>query len=266
MEMGKLSMRYFGVFLANLRSSANLSLEELASLVGTSRSTISRIENNEVPHPFKGSIRKVLLCVAELLCTSRTETERYLNLAGIEHSLLTEFEQIQLGFVPYISKGSPEEIAELERVEKIFAQLLKGLETRELELGVSNAPPNLKLKTQEYHNSLQEIRKRLDRLYNRDDPMDIPTISAAQVLYAERIGERIVVGNQYGEEQHNALKASSLYTLASENARWLMQVANVERFAVDDCILLANSENFRGWEPHEIRTTILTTPLPIPDD
>lgn len=266
MEMGKLSMRYFGVFLANLRSSANLSLEELASLVGTGRSTISRIENNEVPHPFKGSIRKVLLCVAELLCTSRTETERYLNLAGIEHSLLTEFEQIQLGFVPYISKGSPEEIAELERVEKIFAQLLKGLETRELELGVSNAPPHLKLKTQEYHNSLQEIRKRLDRLYNRDDPMDIPTIPVAQVLYAERIGERIVVGNQYGEEQHNALKASSLYTLASENARWLMQVANVERFAVDDCILLANSENFRGWEPHEIRTTILTTPLPIPDD
>ena len=49
--------------------------------------------------------------------------------------------------------------------------------------------------------------------------MDIPILPAAQVLYAERIGERIVVGNQYGEEQHNALKASSLYTLASENAR-----------------------------------------------
>lgn len=47
-------MRQFGAFLANLRSSANLSLDELARLVGTSRSTISRIENNEVPLPFKG--------------------------------------------------------------------------------------------------------------------------------------------------------------------------------------------------------------------
>jgi hypothetical protein len=75
-----------------------------------------------------------------------------------------------------------------------------------------------------------------------------------------------VVGNQYNEEQNNILKASSLYNLASDNARWLMQTANVERFAVDDCIIIANSENFKGWEPHEIKTTILTTPLPIPDD
>jgi hypothetical protein len=74
------------------------------------------------------------------------------------------------------------------------------------------------------------------------------------------------VGNQYGEEQDAVLKANSLYTLASHNAHWLMQLADVERFAVDDCILLANSEHFQGWEPHEIKTTILSTPLPIPDD
>ncbi len=75
-----------------------------------------------------------------------------------------------------------------------------------------------------------------------------------------------MVGNQYGEEQDNALKSSSLYTLASDNARWLMQLANVERFAIDDCIILANSEDFKGWKPEDIRTTILATPLPIPDD
>ncbi len=265
-ELGKLSMRYFGAFLSNLRSNADLSLEELARLVETSRSTLSRIENNEVPQPFKGPIRKLLICIAELLCTSRVETERYLNLAGIERSLLTETEEIQLGFAPQIARGRPEEIPELERVEKIYEHLLKKLEARELELGVSNAPPNLKLKAQEYSNTLQEIRKRLDKLNDRSDPTETETPPAVHTQSVQTIGERIVVGNQYAEEHQELLKTSSLYTLASENARWLMQLANVERFAVDDCILLANSEDFKGWEPHDIKTTILTTPLPIPDD
>ena len=261
-----LGMRQFGAFLANLRSSTNLSLDELARLVGTSRSTISRIENNDVPQPFKGSIRKLLIFIAELLCTSRTETERYLNLAGIERSLLTEFEQIQLGFSPHNVKGSPEEIANLEALERIYGQLLKVLETRELKLDVSNAPPNLKLKTQEYSNALQEIRRRLDKLQNRIDSMGISSIPVIEANYVERIGERIVVGNQYYTKLVDTLKSSNLYTLASANARWLMQLANIERFAVDDCIMLTNSEDFKGWERHEIRTTILTRPLPVPDD
>src|SRR6266480_72107 len=261
-------MRYFGQFLSNLRSSANLSLEDLAKLVDTSRSTISRIENNEVSHPFKGPIRKLLICAAEILCTSRTETERYLNLADIDRSTLPEIEQIQLGFTPNIVKGSPDEITDLERLEKIYEQLLKNLETKEQELGVSDAPPNLKLKTQEYRNTLQEIRRRLDKLQDKDDIENTFTAQIAQVHMqpAENIGGRIVVGNQYGEEQDNILKSSSLYTLASDNARWLMQLANVERFAVDDCIILANSEDFKGWKPQDIRTSILATPLPIPDD
>lgn len=261
-------MKYFGPFLANLRSSADLSLEELATLVGTSRSTISRIENNEVSQPFKGPIRKLLICIAELLCTSRTETERYLNLADIDHSLLTEFESIQLGFTPKIAQGSPEEASDLERIEHIYRQLLQNLESRELELGVSNAPPHLKLKTQEYSNTLQEIQRRLDKLHNRVDTMDVSArvTQTTPIHSAEKIGERIVVGNHYGEEQESMLKAKSLYMLASDNAKWLMQLANVERFAVDDCIILANSEQFKGWEPQEIRTTMLTTPLPVPDD
>lgn len=42
-----------------------------------------------------------------------------------------------------------------------------------------------------------------------------------------------------------------------------MQRASVEWFAVDDCVI---SENFKGWVLHEIRTTMFTNPLPIPDD
>ncbi|MBV9691282.1 MAG: helix-turn-helix domain-containing protein [Ktedonobacteraceae bacterium] len=88
-------MRQFAIFLANLRSSAQLSLEELGTLVATSRTTISRLENNEVSQPFRGQTRKVVLALAEILCTSRIETERYLKLADIDRSLLTEIEEIQ---------------------------------------------------------------------------------------------------------------------------------------------------------------------------
>ena len=259
-------MRYFGTFLCILRSNASLSLDELAKLVGTSRSTISRLENDEYPQPFKGSIRKLIISLAEILCMSRKETEQLLNLADIERSLLTEMEEAQLGFAPRIPEGSSEERTNLERLERLYEQLLKQLETRETELGVSGAPPNLKLKIQEYTNILQEIRKRLDKLANRVEPGEPLFVEAAPVYYAETLGERIVVGNQYGEEQDAVLKASSLYSLASDSARWLMQLADVDRFAVDDCILLTNSEKFQGWEPQEIETTITATPLPIPDD
>src|SRR5579875_393205 len=123
-KSGKVEMRYFGAFLANLRSSANLSLEELAKLVDTSRSTLSRIEKNDDPQPFKGSISKMLICIAELLCTSRTEIERYLNLAGIDRALLTEVEEIQLGFLPRVPRNTPEEASTLEHLERIYTQLL----------------------------------------------------------------------------------------------------------------------------------------------
>lgn len=259
-------MKYFGAFLANLRSSANLSLEELAILVDTSRSTLSRIENNEIPRSFKGPIRKLLICLAELLCTSRIEIERYLNLAGIDRALLTEIEEFQLGFMPHITKGSSNEAVELEHAEKVLEKLLQRLETKELALEVNNAPPILKLKIQEYSNTLQEIHKRLDIVHGRINTTDIVTTPTLKPLHTETIGERIVVGNQYEREQNATLTSGSLYSLASDNARWLMQLANVEHFAIDDCILLTNSEDFKGWEPDEIRTTIVSTPLPIPDD
>jgi len=45
-----------------------------------------------------------------------------------------------------------------------------------------------------------------------------------------------------------------------------MQLAEVERFAIDDCIIFANSPNFEGWEAKDIKTNILDSPLPIPED
>ncbi|HLL78874.1 MAG TPA: helix-turn-helix transcriptional regulator [Ktedonobacteraceae bacterium] len=259
-------MKDFGLFLSNLRNSAELSLEELAKLVDSSKSTLSRLENNEVPQPFKGSIRKLILALAEILCTSKKETERYLDLANIDKSLLTETEEIQLGFTPRIASGSPEETVNLSRWERIYEQLLQELEGKEVEVGISNSPPNLKLKIQEYANILQEIRNRLYMLNNKQSLTELGTMPAAQVHYANSIEGRLVVGHQYGEEFHNITASSSLYAFASPNARWLMQLANIERFSVDDCIVLTNSRDFAGWGPGEIKTTLLTAPQPIPDD
>ncbi len=259
-------MKDFGVFLSNLRSSAGLSLEELAKLVESSKSTLSRLENNDVPQPFKGSIRKLVIALAEILCTSKKETDRYLELAGIDKTLLTETEEIQLGFTPRITSGSPEEAANLVRWERIYEQLIQQLEGKEVEVGISNSPPNLKLKIQEYANVLQEIRSRLDILNNKQSLTEPATIPAAQVHYASAVEGRLVVGHQYGEEFTSISPSSSLYALASDNARWLMQLANIERFAVDDCIVLTNSRNFAGWGPGDIKTTLLTASQPIPDD
>ena len=259
-------MRNFGVFLSNLRSSAGLSLEELAKLVESSRSTLSRLENNEVPQPFKGSTRKLVLAIAEILCTSKKETERYLELAGIDKSLLTEVEEIQLGFTPQLVANSPEETTNLERLERIYQHLLQQLEARKAELGISMSPPNLKLKIQEYANVMQEIQKRLDVLNNRQELSETDRVQAVQVHFAAAVEGRPVVGYQYGEELNTIPPSKSLYSLASSNALWLMQLANIERFAVDDCILLTNSRNFAGWGPNDIKTTLLSTPLPIPDD
>ncbi|MFL5627856.1 MAG: helix-turn-helix domain-containing protein, partial [Ktedonobacteraceae bacterium] len=154
-------MKDFGTFLSNLRGSAGLSLEELAKLVDSSKSTLSRLENNDVPQPFKGSMRKLIITLAEILFTSKREAERYLALASIHQSLLTETEEIQLGFTPHIATDSPKEAINLERLENIYRQLLQQLEAQETKLGTSNSPPNLKLKIQEYSNILKEIQKRL---------------------------------------------------------------------------------------------------------
>ena len=258
-------MKDFGIFLANLRSSAGLSLEDTAKLVSSSRSTLSRLENNDVPQPFRGTIRKLVIALAEILCTSKKETERYLELAGIDRSLLAETEEIQLGFIPRIVSGIPDEARILERLENIYEQLLRNLETKETEVGVSSSPPNLKLKIQEYANMLQEIQTRLDVLYNRQDETETKSIQVAEVYYAEAPEGKLVVGHLYGEKLSTDVP-HDLYSMASPNAQWLMQLADIERFAVDDCIVLTNSRNFEGWSHDEIKTTVLHHRLPIPED
>lgn len=262
------TMKGYGAFLSNLRSGAGLSQEELARLISTKpgKSTLSRLENDEISLPFKGSMRQLVLSLAQVLCTSKRETERYLELAGIDRHLLRDMEAIQLGFVPLIAPGSPNELAVLERLATIYRELLQQLEAREMEVGINSSPPYLKLKIQEYTNILQEIRKRLNILQNRQEIGDFDVRQSVRVHYAETLEGKLVVGHQYGEELTTDVVQFSLYSLASTSARWLMQLADIERFAVDDCIILTNSRNFQGWEPHEIKTTVLSHRLPIPDD
>jgi hypothetical protein len=131
-------------------------------------------------------------------------------------------------------------------------------------VGISSSPPTLKLKTQEYTNILREIQRKLDILQNGSE--EASNLQAIRVYYAEALEGTLVVGHQYGEELNTDIIKYSLYSLASSNARWLMQLADRERFAVDDCIILTNSKNFQGWNANEIKTTVLHTRLPVPDD
>src|SRR5579884_3741995 len=140
------------------------------------------------PDHSEGGTRGLVIQLAHILCSSSRETERYLDLAGIDRSLLTEIEEIQLGFTPQILKGTREEKSDLERLEKIYQQLLSKLEAWEQELGVEDAPPTLKSKAQRYRNILQEIQKRLDRLYDRSDPLDLPALEVIPAYYVETVG------------------------------------------------------------------------------
>jgi len=164
-------MKQFGEFLANLRSSEGLSLEELGKLVGTSRSTLSRLENDDIPRPFKSTMRQLVITLAELLCTSQKETERYLELAAIERSYLTDIEEIGLGFIPAILAGSPEEATNLERLRSMCEQRYHQLDVWEQELQQnplprveSNAYKQVRRKKQECALLLRGIQQRLDAL------------------------------------------------------------------------------------------------------
>ncbi len=112
----------------------------------------------------------------------------------------------------------------------------------------------------------KDTHKRFDKSPKRRRQVEFDNLQVAQPHLATSLEGRLVVGYQYGEELQSHFGSTDLYSLASSNALWLMQLANVERFAVDDCIILNNSRNFAGWEPHEIKTTVLSRPLPIPDD
>jgi len=78
--------------------------------------------------------------------------------------------------------------------------------------------------------------------------------------------ERVVVGKMYGKEINSSHTSHSLDTLASQNALHLMELADVDCFAVDDFITLTQSNAFAGWNRDEIFLTKLSTSLPVPED
>ena len=167
-------MKPFGEFLSNLRTSAGMSLEDLALLAGSSKSTLSRLENDEVPRPFRGTVRKLIITLAEILCTSPRESERYLELAGMNRALLAEAEEVQLGLTSPIPPGTPAEEHNLVRLQHIYEQRLADLEKREAL--VKRLPASLEIKLQHYSDDLNEIRQELERLQNRK------ALAAAKVI------------------------------------------------------------------------------------
>ena len=175
-------MKPFGEFLSNLRTGAGLSLEELASLAGSSKSTLSRLENDGVPRPFRGPAHKLVITLAEILCTSSREAERYLELAGMKRALLTEAEEIQLGFTPAIPPGVPAEEHNLVRLQHIYEQRLADLEKRALP--VKRLPANLEIKLQHYTDKLNEISQALTRLQNRKELSGAKIIQVSPAHFA----------------------------------------------------------------------------------
>lgn len=100
-------------------------------------------------------------------------------------------------------------------------------------MGISSVPPNLKLKIQEYTNLFQEIQRKLNILYKGQQSQEAGNLQAIRVYYAEAVEGKIVVGHQYGEELNVDMVKYDIYALASVNACWLMELADIERFAVD---------------------------------
>ncbi|WP_081838918.1 helix-turn-helix domain-containing protein [Thermogemmatispora carboxidivorans] len=67
--------RDLGLFVANLRAQAGLSLTTLASLVGSSKSTLSRLEQGQIPLPARGKNRPLLVALVHLLCSAASERD-----------------------------------------------------------------------------------------------------------------------------------------------------------------------------------------------
>ena len=183
-------MKPFGEFLASLRTSAGLSLEDLALLANSSKSTISRLENEGVSHPFRSPVRKQIISLAEILCASPKDSERYLDLLGMKRSHLTEVEEIQLAFTPIIPPGILGEEHDLIRLQHVYEQRLTNVEAR-VAL-IKHVPVSLAIKQQQYTNNLNEIKERLERLQNRKK---LPVTKALQPSAAHLITESLILLN-----------------------------------------------------------------------
>lgn len=183
-------MKPFGEFLASLRTSAGLSLEDLALLANSSKSTISRLENEGISHPFRSPVRKQIISLAEILCASPKDSERYLDLLGMKRSHLTEVEEVQLAFTPGIPPGIPGEEHDLIRLQHVYEQRLTEVEKRAAL--VKRLPTSMEIKLQHYTHNLNEIKERLEQLQNRKK---LPAAKAFQLSPNYVITESLVLLN-----------------------------------------------------------------------
>jgi transcriptional regulator with XRE-family HTH domain len=183
-------MNLFGDFLASLRTSAGLPLEDLAVLADSSKSTISRLENEGVSYPLRSTVRKQIISLAEILCGSPKDSERYLDLLGMRRSHLTEAEEVQLGFIPVIQRGIAEEEHDLIRLQHIYEQRLTDLGERAAR--IKRVPACLEIKLRHYTDNLNEIKERLEHLHNRKK---LPAAKALQLSPANLITESLILLN-----------------------------------------------------------------------
>ena len=163
-------MNGFGTFLTNLRSALGLSLEELGALIESNRSTLSRLENGEIPQPFKGAMRRLVIMLASLLCNSQQEVERYLTLAKLDRFLLTDAEEAQLGlhmedmgvqasdpnYLENVLHSWEQRYQQLDRWE----QRIRDKHAKKIEQGESSAYAHLRRKKYESRLRIKELQEK----------------------------------------------------------------------------------------------------------
>ncbi len=226
------------ILLRTARNRQGWTQKQLADFANVSLSTVERAEKGESIRP--DNVQNLCSCL--------------------------EANPESLGLFKYIRPGDPNELDALRALEQLYNQSLKELEQKERSYGISHAPLTLKSQVQEYTNALCEVQMRMDMLDTRDNPKEVFMVTSPVVYRVMAPEGKIVVGQKYGESLNTDIIKYSLYALASENAKWLMDLADIERFAVDDCVILTNSHNFVGWSRDEVQTTIADVEIPVPDD
>src|SRR5581483_1429155 len=94
---------------------------------------------------------------------------------------------------------------------------------------------------------------------------DVQWVHLSSVADTEQNG-RVVVGKMYGKELETMHASYNIDALASHNALHLMELANVDCFAVDDLITFTQSNSFAGWNRDDIFITRHSAPLAVPQD
>ena len=243
------------MYVTSLRLAAGLSQTALATCVGSNRSTISRLELGITSL----RARKVIVAVGSILTSTVPEVMQFLALAHLPTDILSDSEKAQFGI---LTPATDRMLLEARIV--LYQTLLQQAEERERTFGKIHAPHVLKSKIQLYLNELQTLQARVEKLSGHAPSLETAR-AAARVTIADHAFGKVIVGGQRGMAASDS-STPNLFVLASEQARWLMAYADVEHFAVDDCISIAQSRDFHGWLPDEIETTLTTIPLAIPAD